>query len=194
MVLKKIIPVFVFTALIAVTTLIAFAAEEVTINTENPVTSPAEPAASVVITQQAPSQNENDTQWAWGEVVNLDSAGKIITLKYLDYETDQEKDILLAVDEKTTFENVKNFDEIKVKDTLSIDYVVTPDGKNVAKNIGLESPDSSAAVPAQVVEDAKKVDTQAVEEQPKVKSDAVVVEQAPVAGGTTEPAVAVTQE
>lgn len=156
MVLKKIIPVFVFAALITATILIAFAAEEVTIDPGSSVDKPAAPAVSVAAPQvPAPLQNENDTQWAWGEVVNLDSAGKIITLKYLDYETDQEKDMLLAVDDKTTFENIKDFAEIKIKDTLSIDYVVLPDGKNIAKNIGLESPDSSAAVPAQVVEGIK---------------------------------------
>lgn len=185
--LKKIIAVFVFSALIMVTTHIGFAAEEVTVSAENPVVSPADPAAAVS-TPQAPLQNENDTQWTWGEVVNLDNAGKAITLKYLDYETDQEKDIVLSVDEKTAFENIKGFDEIKVKDTLSIDYTVGPDGKNIAKNIGLESPDSSATVPAQAVEDINQVDAQAAApEQPAVNPEGVV-EQAPPAGEASEPA------
>jgi len=184
--LKKIIAVFVFSALIMVTTLISFAAEEVTVSAENPVVSPAAPAAAVSA-PQAPLQNENDTQWTWGEVVNLDNAGKAITLKYLDYETDQEKDIVLSVDEKTAFENIKGFDEIKVKDTLSIDYTVGPDGKNIAKNIGLESPDSSATVPAQAVEDINQVDAQAAApEQPAVNPEGAV-EQANPAGEASEP-------
>jgi len=181
---RKIIAVFVFTVLITVTTLIAFAAEEVTVGVENPVVSPAESAASVS-TPQAPSQNENDTQWVWGEVVNLDNAVKTITLKYLDYETDQEKDIVLVVDEKTTFENIKNFDEIKIKNTLSIDYAVGPDGKNIAKNIGLESPDSSAVVPAQAG-DTKQVDTQVAPEQSAATPE-VGVEQALPASATSDP-------
>jgi len=191
MILKKIMPVFVFVASITATALIAFAAEEVVTSVESPVSVPAEPAASAA-SPQVPLPNESDTQWVWGEVVNLDSAGKIITLKYLDYETDQEKDILLAVDEKTAFENIKSFDEIKAKDTLSIDYMVTPDGKNIAKNIGLESPDSSAAVPAQVVEEVKKVDADVqaapAPEQPEVKPD-TPVEQAPAPAVATGPAV-----
>ena len=170
---KKITTVFVFIALIALTSLIAFAAEDTT-SPANPVASPASPIVSVSAPQAAP-QNENDTQWVWGEVVNLDSTSKTITLKYLDYETDQEKDIVLTVNEKTTFENIKSFDEIKVKDTLSIDYTVAPDGKNIAKNIGLESPDSSAAVPAQTVEDTQQVDTQATVKQPATNSEAPVV-------------------
>ena len=186
--LKKITPVFVFVALIALTTLIAFAAEEAKVGAENPVASPVDSAASVSASQapQVPAQNENNTQWAWGEVVSVDAAAKTITLKYLDYETDQEKNVVLSVDEKTTFENIKILDDIKVKDTLSIDYMAGPDGKNVAKNIGLESPDSSAAVP-QVVEDIKPADTQAAPQQPAVHPGAVV-ETGAVANQTSEPA------
>ncbi len=168
--LKKMLAVFVCAALIAVTTLIVFAAEEVLVDAENSVVSSADPIVSIT-PPQAPLQNENDTQWTWGEVVNLDGADKTITLKYLDYETDQEKDIVLIVDEKTTFENIKSFDEIKVKDTLSIDYMIGLDGKNIAKNVGLESPDASAAVPAQAVENIKPVDTQEAVVQPAVNPE-----------------------
>ena len=175
--LKKTIAIFIFVVLIAITTLIAFA-QEAASGTENPVVSVADPAVSIS-TPAAPPQNENDTQWTWGEVVNLDSASKAVTLKYLDYETDQEKDIVLIVDEKTTFENIKSFDEIKVKDTLSIDYMVGPDGKNIAKNIGLEKPDAPTVVPAQAVEEVNPVvDTQAQATvvQPAVETSAAVKE------------------
>jgi len=112
---------------------------------------PVVPATdSVVITssQQAAISKDNDMQWAWGEVINLDNQAKTVTLKYLDYETDQEKELLLAVDEKTTFENVKDFDELKLNDTLSIDYVIGVDN-NLAKNISFEKPDESSVEPAQ---------------------------------------------
>ncbi len=135
-----------FIILIMVTTLIAFA--------EEPVTAPAgSPAAPV--DQQAAPKTENETQWAWGEVTNLDAQAKTLTLKYLDYETDQEKDLVLTVDEKTVFENIKSFDEIKINDTLSIDYTVGADGKNIAKNINFEKPDSSPAAPAQAAENTQ---------------------------------------
>jgi hypothetical protein len=186
--LKKIIAVFVFTGLIAAATLIALA-EEAAPGAENPVVSVAGPAVSIS-TPQAPSQNENDTQWAWGEVVNVDGAGKTITVKYLDYETDQERDIVLVVDEKTTFENIKIFDEIKVQDTLSVDYIIGPDGKNIAKNIGLESPDVSAAVTAQAVEDIRPADAQANAEQPAVNPE-LMVETSAAANAVSGP---VTQE
>lgn len=108
------------------------------------------PADSTVITsnQQITSQKEGDMQWAWGEVTNLDNQAKTVTLKYLDYETDQEKDLVLVVDEKTTFENIKDFNELKLKDTLSIDYMIGVDNKNIAKNISFEKPDVLSSAPA----------------------------------------------
>ncbi|MDD5409682.1 MAG: hypothetical protein PHC71_06295 [Candidatus Omnitrophica bacterium] len=184
--LKKITAVFVFTALITGTTLIAFAAEEVKVSTEIPAAGSTEPEASAPAAQ-VPAQNENDTQWTWGEVVNLDSAGKTITLKYLDYETDQEKDIVLGFDEKTSFENIKSFDEIKIKDTLSIDYIVGPDGKNMAKNISLESQDSSAPAPVQAAGDAKQADTLDASKQPEAKP--AVVETGAAASQAPETAI-----
>ena len=124
---------------ITITTFIAFAQEP---GESGPTVStmPADLA-------QAPIQNEVDTQWAWGEVTSLDSQAKTLSLKYFDYETDQEKELVLAVDEKTAYENIKSFDEIKIKDTLSIDYTAGPENKNVAKNISLERPDALAPAP-----------------------------------------------
>lgn len=148
MVLRKMALVFVPAVFITVTTLIAFAAEEVTIGVENAVTVPAGSDASIA-SPEVPSPEENDIQWVWGEVSGVDEAAGTITLKYLDYETDQEKEMPLSVDEETSFENIGGLSEIKFKDTLSIDYMVTADGKNVAKNIGVESPDSSSVAPQQ---------------------------------------------
>jgi hypothetical protein len=105
---------------------------------------PVTPADAGLITsgQQAGSLKETDMQWAWGEVTNLDDQAQTVTLKYLDYETDQEKDLVLTVDDKTTFENVKGFNDLKLKDTLSIDYIIAADNKNIAKNISFEKPDA----------------------------------------------------
>ena len=109
----------------------------------------AQPATKDIVVPQnvntTQPTSEPETQWIWGEVVSADSASKSVAIKYLDYETDQEKDMTIGVDEKTTYENIKSIDEIKPKDTLSIDYIVGTDGKNVAKNISLEKPESAPA-------------------------------------------------
>ncbi len=121
----------------------------------------APPIDSAVVASipQVSTQNEINMQWVWGEVVSLDSQAKTIILKYLDYETDQEKELTLVTDEKTTYENIKGFDEIKVKDILSIDYAVGPENKNVAKNINLEKPD--ALPPAKVLQPGATMDAPA---------------------------------
>jgi len=110
------------------------------------VVAPAEPAEAAS-NQQDISQKEADMQWAWGEVTNLDNQAKTVTLKYLDYETDQEKELVLIIDEKTAFENIKDFSELKLKDTLSVDYIIEADNKNIAKNISFEKPDVSSPAP-----------------------------------------------
>ena len=102
---------------------------------------------TVITSDQQPTQKETDMQWAWGEVTNLDNQANTVTLKYLDYEADQEKDLILVVDEKTTFENIKDFNELKLKDTLSIDYMVGENNKNIAKNISFERPDVLSPAP-----------------------------------------------
>ncbi|MFA6357804.1 MAG: hypothetical protein WCY09_03950 [Candidatus Omnitrophota bacterium] len=145
------------------------------------------PTDSVVIApvvtpnqQVAVPQEKSDTQWAWGEVTNLDNQSKALTIKYLDYETDQEKELILIVDDKTTFENINSFNELKLKDTLSIDYAISADNKNIAKNISLEKPD---AVPP-VAESAKTGDKTA--EAPAANAPPVLED---ATATTTQPAV-----
>ncbi|MCX5699263.1 MAG: hypothetical protein NTX01_06160 [Candidatus Omnitrophica bacterium] len=118
-----------------------------------------EPADSVTITsnQQAASQKDGQMQWAWGEVTNLDNQARTVTLKYLDYETDQEKELVLVVDEKTAFENIQDFNELKLKDTLSIDYMIEVDNKNIAKNISFDKPDALSSVSAQGKENSEPI-------------------------------------
>lgn len=89
------------------------------------------------------TKNEPEAQWAWGEVISVDTQKNEILLKYLDYETDQEKQILVNVDDKTTYENVKSLSEIKPQDAAGVDYIVTLEGKNLAKNISLENPEAN---------------------------------------------------
>lgn len=96
---------------------------------------------------------ESEIQWLWGEVVSSDAANKTLVIKYLDYDTDQEKEAIVTVDEKTTYENIQFLDGIRPQDTLSIDYIVNAEGRNVAKNISLEKPEEAlSSEPAAVVQ------------------------------------------
>jgi hypothetical protein len=87
------------------------------------------------------ARTESETQWLWGEVVSVDILKNELVVKYLDYETDQEKEMTIAIDSKTTYENVKSAGDIKQLDTVSIDYIVSPEGKNLAKKISIEKPE-----------------------------------------------------
>jgi hypothetical protein len=88
------------------------------------------------------SEVESDILWLWGEVDSIDTQNKALVVKYFDYETDQEKEMTVTTDNKTIFENIKSFEEIKPQDTVSVDYIVASDGKNIAKNISLEKPEA----------------------------------------------------
>lgn len=91
-------------------------------------------------------RSDADTLWLWGEVVSIDIEKTQLLIKYLDYEADQEKEITITIDPKTTYENIKSFTEIKPKDTVSIDYVVEPGDRNIARNISVEKPEELEAL------------------------------------------------
>lgn len=90
--------------------------------------------------EEQPAPLSEDLEWVWGEVVSVNSAEKSVDLKYIDYETDSEKRVVLTVNEKTKLENIPSFEYIKTGQTLSIDYYVS-DGKNEASVVSLEQVD-----------------------------------------------------
>ena len=87
---------------------------------------------------QPPTTPEADLQWLWGEIVAVNSQNKEMKVKYIDYESDTEKEVNISVDDKTTFENVDTLDTIKPQDGVSIDYIISDTGKFIAKNVSLE--------------------------------------------------------
>jgi len=87
-----------------------------------------------------------EIQWVWGEVVSTNPINNELLVKYVDYDTDSEKEITIGIDDKTTYENAKSIDEIKVRDSVSIDYAISADGKNLALNISLEKPEVVSSI------------------------------------------------
>lgn len=98
---------------------------------------------------------DSDMQWVWGEVVSVNAENNMLTVSHLDYETDLEKEIKLSVDDKTSYENVASLKDIKVHDTVSIDYVDS-DGKYIAKNISIEKPEETLISPEGNTEESEK--------------------------------------
>lgn len=85
----------------------------------------------------AASPEEENISWVWGEVKSVDPALSTATVIYMDYQTDEEKDLVLEVNAQTKFEGVEDLGALKVGDTAGIDYTII-DGKNIAKNISVE--------------------------------------------------------
>ncbi len=85
----------------------------------------------------AASPEEENISWVWGEVKSVDPALSTATVIYMDYQTDEEKDLALEVNTQTKFEGVEDLSALKVGDTAGIDYSVI-DGKNIARNISVE--------------------------------------------------------
>lgn len=82
-------------------------------------------------------KNANDeVEWLWGEIVSLNAAEKSFLVKYVDYDSDTEKEMAIYTDDKTVFENVKDLNEIKAQDTVSVDYLMNAD-KAFAKSISV---------------------------------------------------------
>lgn len=95
-------------------------------------------AQEAVPQEEAIVSSGPEIQWLWGQVVSVDAKAGQLSVKYIDYDTDSEKEMLISADAKTTYENVGSLGEVKLLDSVSIDYVVSPEGKNTAGNISVE--------------------------------------------------------
>jgi hypothetical protein len=109
--------------------------------------------------QETPIAGEKTTmsvepQWLWGEVETVNAQAKTIQVKYLDYDTDIEKELVLTVDAKTKFENAKGLEDIKTQDTVSVDYFTGSDGVNLAVAVSLEKLEDMEAAPEDLTEPA----------------------------------------
>lgn len=87
---------------------------------------------------------ELENQWLWGEIDSVDIQENEVMVRYLDYDTEQEKEINITVDEKTIYENVDSLLDIKPRDAVSVNYLILPEGKNLAKNISVENPETAS--------------------------------------------------
>ncbi|MBU0504064.1 MAG: hypothetical protein ABH882_02405 [Candidatus Omnitrophota bacterium] len=85
---------------------------------------------------------EPEVQWLWGEVLAANPADKTMLVKYVDYDSDIEKEMIITTDSQTTYENVRSLEQVKPQDTVSVDYVLGGDGGNLAKNISVEKPEN----------------------------------------------------
>lgn len=128
--------------------------------------------------------NPAEIQWVWGEVVSVDTAERSLAIKYLDYDTDEEKTMKIVITDATTFEDAKGIEGIKTADTVSVEYG-EQDGKNLAKVITVEKVDDGEAVEGAMTAAPEKVGSGPVAEaEGPVNPEPVKAEQAPPATET----------
>jgi len=127
--------------------------------------------ASALPAASKEASSEPEILWVWGEVTAVDSASNKLSVKYLDYENDVEREISISLDDKTTFDNnAGSIAQLKPKDTVSIDYMVDPSGANIAKNISIEKIEAMPGeemAPEAAPEAAKEETAVPVEAAPK---------------------------
>ncbi len=123
--------------------------------------------SNAVVSEEVPqvepemSQGEA-TEWVWGEVVSVDAANKQAVIKHLDYESYEEVEITVKVDDQTKFENAADLSEIKAGDHVTIDYKIV-DGANIAEFMVVEKEQTGEEAPA---ESAVEVEAPAQQETP----------------------------
>lgn len=103
------------------------------------------------------SETAPEVQWIWGEVLSVDTQKNELLVKYLGYEAENEKEINVNIDDKTTYENIKSLLDIKPHDNVSIDYIISPDGKNIAKNISIETFEGAGNQQEEIIEEEPKM-------------------------------------
>ena len=80
---------------------------------------------------------DENISWVWGEVKNVDYTSSKFNILYMDYQTDDEKELVVTINQDTKFEGINDFDSLKAGDTVGIDYFFDANN-NIAKNISVE--------------------------------------------------------
>ena len=99
-------------------------------------------------------------EWLWGEVVLVDASSNSVNVRYVDPETDNQKDITIIINENTKFENVKSIADIAAKDSISFEYIVDAEGNNLATSISVEKIEAIAVAAENVTESSATAEKQ----------------------------------
>lgn len=101
-----------------------------------PETETAAPAAAA---PEAKTDQDFTPEWLWGEVVSVNPTLNQLVVKHMDYESYEEVQTTLTIEEKTMFENASDLTHVLVGDHVTVDYK-TKDGSNIIELIVVEKP------------------------------------------------------
>ena len=96
-------------------------------------------AEEVIVSETTPVVPETEAQpmYVFGEVVSVNSDLNEITIQYYDYELNELKEMILAADNNTIFENFQAISEISSGDTVNVEYNAA-EGRNAIQKISVE--------------------------------------------------------
>ncbi|MDP3143527.1 MAG: hypothetical protein Q8N14_06320 [Candidatus Omnitrophota bacterium] len=126
-------------------------AESVISNTEAVVAAEAGNIMDETVQPITGSVLLEETKWVWAEVTAVNTASSQFTIKYLSYDSDDEKELILSVDNTTKLENFKSLSEMAAGDNVSVDYLIDQNGKAIAKSISLQKAKSATEITEPVV-------------------------------------------
>lgn len=116
--------------------------EEVNPSKTEPAVPPAVTATTPAAPVAEPKPAAEETKWVWAEVTGVDAVNNQIVVKYLDYDTDEEKSLAIVTDNATRFENAEGIKSVAVGDNVGVDYILNDKGQALAKSIALEKAES----------------------------------------------------
>ncbi|MFZ5800592.1 MAG: hypothetical protein ACOY3D_04335 [Candidatus Omnitrophota bacterium] len=160
-------------------------APQAAVNAEAAAATVAAPAVTAAPAAEEAAVPVEETRWLWAEVIAVDAANKQFTVKYLSYDSDEEKEMVLGINDATKLENFSALAEMAAGDNVSIDYVMDPAGKALAKSISLQKAKPTAAAPTVEPPAAKPEEAKPEAAKPAVE---------PAAAPAVEPAAPVTEQ
>ena len=135
---------------LAVLVVILFAAQgycqENTVSNNQDTSQVAGEAAAPAQTESVKAANPEEIS-IYGEIKSVNAATNSMTVKYYDYESDNEKSIEIIADNNTKMEGAPAISDIKQGNWADINYTVV-NGKNVAKSVVIEKDDTATETPA----------------------------------------------
>ena len=85
------------------------------------------------INSVAQDQDEEQVFYSYGEVLSV-IQGQIMVREF-DYATGEEKDVVYYITTDTILDSVESADQIKPSNLVDVEFTVSEDGKNIAKEI-----------------------------------------------------------
>jgi|GEM_PF-1546705 len=79
------------------------------------------------------AQDEDQFLYSYGEVLSV--AQDQIMVREFDYATGEEKDVVYYITADTILDSVESVDQIKPSDLVDVEFMVSEDGKNIAREI-----------------------------------------------------------